>query len=101
LKQTGLDCDEDGFVRVKVRYAPYYFSFLWMPFLWMIVWYFFSNTFLRLSIACMFLCMARACVCGQATLESTNTKHVFASGDICCNTVYPRPKAGVFAVRAG
>ena len=37
----------------------------------------------------------------QATLESTNTRNVFASGDICCNTVHPRPKAGVFAVRAG
>jgi hypothetical protein len=76
-------------------------------FWWMIVWNLFSNSFLHMSVACMYLCAWRACVCvcvcvcGQATLESTNTKHVFASGDICCNTVYPRPKAGVFAVRAG
>lgn len=37
----------------------------------------------------------------QATLESTNRKGVFACGDICHNVKYPRPKAGVFAVRAG
>jgi selenide,water dikinase len=37
----------------------------------------------------------------NASLESINTKHVFACGDICRNLVHPRPKAGVFAVRAG
>lgn len=37
----------------------------------------------------------------NASLESANTKHVFACGDICSNLAYPRPKAGVFAVRAG
>jgi len=37
----------------------------------------------------------------NATLESANTKHVFACGDICRNLIHPRPKAGVFAVRAG
>lgn len=35
------------------------------------------------------------------TLESINTPHVFASGDCCHIIDYPRPKAGVFAVRAG
>lgn len=36
-----------------------------------------------------------------ATLESTNQKGVFAVGDCCHNIAHPRPKAGVFAVRAG
>lgn len=36
-----------------------------------------------------------------ATLESTNQKGVFAVGDCCHNVAHPRPKAGVFAVRAG
>jgi len=35
------------------------------------------------------------------TLESINTPNVFACGDICDIQGYPRPKAGVFAVRAG
>lgn len=37
----------------------------------------------------------------QDTLESANTPHVFAAGDVCHNLAHPRPKAGVFAVRAG
>ena len=40
-------------------------------------------------------------VCVQSTLESTNTPNVFASGDVCHLVDNPRPKAGVFAVRAG
>eukprot|EP01031_Cornospumella_fuschlensis_P025780 gene25780-31130_t len=35
------------------------------------------------------------------TLESVNVPRVFAAGDVCHNTAHPRPKAGVFAVRAG
>jgi len=37
----------------------------------------------------------------QATLESTSAKDVFACGDVAHLTASPRPKAGVFAVRAG
>lgn len=37
----------------------------------------------------------------RATLESTNTPDVFAAGDVCHLIENPRPKAGVFAVRAG
>lgn len=37
----------------------------------------------------------------QPTLQSTNFENVFAVGDVCHNVKYPRPKAGVFAVRAG
>jgi NADH dehydrogenase FAD-containing subunit len=35
------------------------------------------------------------------TLESNNVKDVFACGDVAHLTQTPRPKAGVFAVRAG
>ena len=37
----------------------------------------------------------------QATLESTSAPDVFACGDVAHLTASPRPKAGVFAVRAG
>ena len=40
-------------------------------------------------------------VCVKSTMESTNTPGVFASGDVCHVVDNPRPKAGVFAVRAG
>lgn len=40
-------------------------------------------------------------ICVQATLESTNVKDVFACGDVSHFVASPRPKAGVFAVRAG
>eukprot|EP00298_Acanthocystis_sp_HF-20_P010623 c18952_g1_i2.p1 GENE.c18952_g1_i2~~c18952_g1_i2.p1 ORF type:complete len:811 (+),score=320.10 c18952_g1_i2:145-2433(+) len=35
------------------------------------------------------------------TLESVNTENVFACGDVASVLPYPRPKAGVFAVRQG
>eukprot|EP00957_Ditylum_brightwellii_P111302 8488084-Ditylum_brightwellii.AAC.1 len=35
------------------------------------------------------------------TYESVNFKNVFAAGDCCHIVQHPRPKAGVFAVRAG
>jgi selenide,water dikinase len=37
----------------------------------------------------------------QDTLESVNTPDVFACGDVCHIVNHPRPKAGVFAVKAG
>jgi selenide,water dikinase len=40
-------------------------------------------------------------VCVKTTLESTNTSNVFACGDVAHLVDNPRPKAGVFAVRAG
>lgn len=40
-------------------------------------------------------------ICVGPTLESVNVADVFACGDIAHLTQTPRPKAGVFAVRAG
>ncbi len=40
-------------------------------------------------------------VCVKTTLESTNSRNVFACGDVAHLVDNPRPKAGVFAVRAG
>eukprot|EP01041_Mallomonas_annulata_P010067 gene10067-20981_t len=37
----------------------------------------------------------------ESTLESVNSPGVFACGDVCHMAEHPRPKAGVFAVRAG
>ena len=40
-------------------------------------------------------------ICVKSSMESTNIPGVFASGDVCHVRDNPRPKAGVFAVRAG
>eukprot|EP00602_Paraphysomonas_sp_CaronLab_P002601 CAMPEP_0185020772 /NCGR_PEP_ID=MMETSP1103-20130426/3420_1 /TAXON_ID=36769 /ORGANISM="Paraphysomonas bandaiensis, Strain Caron Lab Isolate" /LENGTH=789 /DNA_ID=CAMNT_0027551885 /DNA_START=30 /DNA_END=2396 /DNA_ORIENTATION=- len=40
-------------------------------------------------------------ICVKTTMESTNMPDVFAAGDVCTIVGHPRPKAGVFAVRAG
>jgi selenide,water dikinase len=40
-------------------------------------------------------------ISSQPTLESVNVPDIFASGDVCHMEQFPRPKAGVFAVRAG
>jgi len=37
----------------------------------------------------------------STTLQSTNDLNIFACGDCCAIKGHPRPKAGVFAVRAG
>ncbi len=44
---------------------------------------------------------ARGFLAVHARLESTNTPGVFACGDGAGGVPYPRPKAGVFAVRQG
>jgi len=46
-------------------------------------------------------CDARGCVQIDATLRSTNDPAVFAAGDCASLLGSPRPKAGVWAVRAG
>jgi len=40
-------------------------------------------------------------LCIDSTFQVVNTPGVFASGDCATNVASPRPKAGVFAVRAG
>eukprot|EP00940_MAST-03C_sp_MAST-3C-sp2_P002580 g2580.t1 len=44
---------------------------------------------------------AKGFIAVHPTLQSTNDASIFAAGDCCSMAKYPRPKAGVFAVRAG
>mmetsp|Transcript_8062 Transcript_8062/g.11707 ORF Transcript_8062/g.11707 Transcript_8062/m.11707 type:complete len:447 (+) Transcript_8062:30-1370(+) len=48
-----------------------------------------------------FPCSDRGFVLTNATLQVIGHPGVFAAGDCCDNIDHPRPKAGVFAVRAG
>ena len=43
----------------------------------------------------------RGFIAVNSTLRSTNDSNIFAAGDCCSMIEHPRPKAGVFAVRAG
>ena len=45
--------------------------------------------------------LAGGFICVNSTLESVNVPGVFACGDCCHIVDNPKPKAGVFAVRAG
>lgn len=40
-------------------------------------------------------------ICVSAALQSLNCTSIFAVGDVAHLTESPRPKSGVFAVRAG
>jgi NADH dehydrogenase FAD-containing subunit len=104
LKDTGLALDEDNCILVQVRKnidCGLCVNRTTIFFLLSLLLFFSSSLLLSLSLSLPLTCSLFLFLFLKPTLESINCKGIFAAGDIIHNIKYPRPKAGVFAVRAG